>query len=212
MSKHIQPNLDDGTFDSAVQMARRRLMSLISAIGTLDYFDAWLAGVQLRVALERAERLVGLGLMSSESRLFGSRRLDDIRSIATPMLALAPAPSRQEIRQMHTSDAHRDRRTMEHVEQQWKHSVLRQLTVGIFKENDHGEKGESEGNRDDDVSDQVLYSNSRRERLLGIRVYTQRKCHSLAIAPISIVRVEQDCLRPSRSTQHSSGGRGPVGK
>jgi hypothetical protein len=138
MRKHIQPRPNDGAFDDALQAASRWLMSLISAIGTIDYFDAWLAAVQLRVALDRTERLAELGLMSTESRLFASRRLDDIRSIATPMLALAPTPSRHEIRQMHTSDAHRDRRTQEQMEQQWKHSVQQQLNTVIFTQDDRG--------------------------------------------------------------------------
>ena len=118
MTKHTQPRPDGVSFDDAVQVVRRWLMSLISAIGATDYFDAWLAVVQLRVALDRAERLAEVELMSSESRLFASRRLSDIRSIATPMLALAPTLSRHEIRQMRTSDAYRDRRMQEHIEQQ----------------------------------------------------------------------------------------------
>jgi hypothetical protein len=136
-------------------------MSLISAIGTIDYFGAWLAGVQLRVALDRAERLAWVGLMSSESRLFASRRLHDIRSIATPMLALAPTPSRHEIRQMHTSEAHQDRPTQERVEQQWKRSV-QHLNAVIFEEDDNGKSGESGGSHDGHISDQVKYSNSYR--------------------------------------------------
>jgi hypothetical protein len=160
--KHIQPSLDDDSFDHAVQAARCRLMSLISAIGTIDYFDAWLAALQLRVALDRAEQLAGLRLMSCESRLFASRRLDDIRSIATPMLALAPTLSRQEIRQMHTSDAHRDRRTREHMEQEWKHSVQQQLNAVISKADDHLEPEESGESRGDHVPDQVQYSTSQR--------------------------------------------------
>lgn len=138
MRKHIQPRPNDVSFDEVVQVARRWLMSLISAIGATDYFDAWLAAVQLREALDRAERLAGTGLMSSESKLLASCRLNGIRSIATPMLALAPTPSRHELRQMHTSDAHRDRRMREHMEQQWGHSVQRQLNAVIFKERDNG--------------------------------------------------------------------------
>jgi hypothetical protein len=153
--KHIQPRPADVNFDDAAQTARRWLMSLISAIGTIDYFDAWLAAVQLRVALDRAERLAGGGLMSSESRLFALRRLNDIRSTATPMLALAPSPSRHEIRQMHTSDGHRDRRTREDMEQQWGRSVQQQLNAVIFREDDNREPGESGENHDDHSSDQV---------------------------------------------------------
>jgi hypothetical protein len=149
-------------------------MSLVSAIGTTDYFDAWLAAVQLRVALDRAERLAGVGLMTSEARLFASRRLNDIRSIATPMLALAPTLSRHEIRQMHTSDAHQDRRTREHMEQQWVRSVQQQLNVVLFKADDNGDPGESSGSHDDHISDQVPFSDSRKKRLLDIGVFIHR--------------------------------------
>ena len=141
MRKHIQPKRDDVSLDDAVQAVHRWLISLICAIGTTDYFDAWLAAVQLRVALDRAERLAGVGLMSCESRLLASRRLDDIRSIAAPLLALAPTPTRHEIRQMHTSDRHRDRRTREDMEQQWARSVQQQLNAVISKKDDNGEPG-----------------------------------------------------------------------
>jgi len=156
--KHIQLSPNDGSFDDAMQAALRWSMSLISAIGAIDYFDAWLAATQLRVALDQAERLAGLGLMSCESRLFASRRLNDMRSIATPMLALAPTPSRHEIRQMRTSDGHRDRQTREDMKQQWGRSVQQQLN-DIFKEDEC---------HDDHISDQVQFSSSLGQRLLDI--------------------------------------------
>ena len=177
MTKHPQSSPDDVSFDDAVRVVRRWLMSLISAIGTTDYFDAWLAAVQLRVALDRAERLAEVGLMSSESRLFVSRRLDDIRSIAAPMLALAPTLSRHEVRHMRTSDAHRDRRTQEHMEQQWVRSVQQQLNAGIYKDDDNGAPGESRGSHDDHVSDQVQCSNYRTRRLVNIGVFAHRAHH-----------------------------------
>jgi hypothetical protein len=153
MRKHIQPSLGDVTFDDAVQVVHRWLMSLICAIGTTNYFDAWLAAVQLRVALDRAERLAGL--MSSGAGVFALCRLNNIRSIGVPMLTLAPTPRRHEIRQMRTSDAHRDRRTLEHMEWQWRRSLEQRLSAITLEEGDNGQPGESRGSNDDHVSDQV---------------------------------------------------------
>jgi hypothetical protein len=166
VTKHIQPSSDDVSFDAVVQVVRQWLMSLISAIGTTSYFDAWFAAVHLRVALERAERLVGI--MSDESRVFTAGRLNDIRSIVTPIMALAPAPSRHEVRKMRSSDAqdrltreHQDRWTREHMERQWGRSVQRQMKAVILKDDDNGDAGEPGRSHDGNASRKAIQHGAR---------------------------------------------------
>jgi hypothetical protein len=157
--KHFQANSDDVSFDATVRVIGRWLTTLACAIGTANYFDAWLAAMRLRMALDRGEWLAGL--MSSESRLLALTRLNGIQSIAAPILALAPMPSRHEIRNTRTSDAHQGRRTLEHLERQWWHSVQQQLNT--VKEDGYGDAGESGGSHDDHVAEQTQYSNPRRQ-------------------------------------------------
>jgi len=121
VSEH-QVRSDDVTFDHAIGLARRWLMGLICAIGTARYFDSWLAAVQLRVALDRAERLASL--MANEFRASASRRFRGVQSLAAPMLALAPAPSRLEICKLRTLDADADRCAWNDAEHQWRRSIL----------------------------------------------------------------------------------------
>jgi hypothetical protein len=101
-------------------VTRRWLMMLICAVGNARYFESWRAAVQLRVALGRAERLANL--VSDKSSLNASR-LSTVRSIATPMLALAPTPGRSKLCQIRASEADADCSAWEHAERQWQRSV-----------------------------------------------------------------------------------------
>jgi hypothetical protein len=109
------------SFDDAVKVGRRWLMSLTSAIGEARYFDAWLASVQLRVALDRAEQIAAL--MLTEPRQLANLRLGDLRSSAAPLLALAPAPSRREICQLRVSRVAWRDQTLAQLEYDWAQSL-----------------------------------------------------------------------------------------
>jgi hypothetical protein len=80
------------TFDGALLLSRRWLLALTCAIGTARYFDACLAAVRLRAALDQARRLAGLE--SDRAKPCATHRLRGVRAIAAPMLALVPAPRR----------------------------------------------------------------------------------------------------------------------
>ena len=86
-----QANLEV-TFDGTLSLSRRWLMALTCAIGTARYFDAWIASVQLRAALNRAHRLAGV--VPDKAKPSASPRLRDVCAIAAPMLALVPRPPR----------------------------------------------------------------------------------------------------------------------
>jgi hypothetical protein len=124
MRQRIRPGPDDLSLDDAVHLVRCRLMELIHAVATADYFDTWLAAVLFRVALDRAERLTNLLCSeSSESGLCASRRLCSMRSSAAPILEVAPNPGRDELRRLRTSDPQRDRLAWVHMEQQWRRGL-----------------------------------------------------------------------------------------
>lgn len=109
------------SFDDAMKAGRRWLMSLTSAIGAARYFDAWLASVQLRVALDHAEQIAAL--MLTEPRQLATLRLGDLRSSAAPLLALAPAPSRCEVRQLQVSRGTWRDQTLAQLEYDWARSL-----------------------------------------------------------------------------------------
>jgi hypothetical protein len=117
-----QPGTEDATFDITLRLIRERLVSLTCAIGAGVYFDAWLASVQLLAALDRAESLART--MVDEAGHRASRQIRDLRSIAAPMLALAPAPGIHDVRRLRGSNAYSDRWAWEQFERQWQRHVL----------------------------------------------------------------------------------------
>jgi hypothetical protein len=117
-----QSSSDNVSFDDVLQATRRWLMALTCAVGTARYFDAWLAAVQLQAALERAERQAWR--MSDGRALCASRQIRSVRAIAAPMLALAPAPGRGDIRRIRRPGVYRDCWTWEQAEQRWRQDVL----------------------------------------------------------------------------------------
>jgi hypothetical protein len=99
-----------------MRRSRRHLMELITSIGNGRYFEAWLAATLLRAALVAAEQSV-----SSQSpvfRTYAERRVMALKTLAAPMLDLAPAPDCIEVRQLSSSWAR--------AEAAWRHSVLHQ--------------------------------------------------------------------------------------
>jgi len=93
-------------------------MELIRAIGTIDFLNAWCASRELRRALCRAEELVAV-IPPSLARDHAQDELAGARSIALPMLALAPTPSPAALRQARSSDPGVSRSQWAREERQW---------------------------------------------------------------------------------------------
>ena len=136
MSKPSQQKPSDASFDDALQLVRRSFMRLTCAIGSGDYFDAWLAAVQFRVTTDQATRI-------ARQTSIPTHRLDGMLVIAEPMLAIAPSPSSSEIRKLRTADAREDRQRWKEIEQQWWCSVREQLSAAVFKGDHDGESAQS---------------------------------------------------------------------
>jgi hypothetical protein len=103
------------------------LSTLSEAIQRRDYFGAWTAKNQLNRAIDEAYDLT-LRLPSSH-RVSCLERLSQIRDLASPAVALAPAPTRAELRALHTGDNMRDRRAWDNLEQRWCSSVGSSVTL-----------------------------------------------------------------------------------
>jgi hypothetical protein len=128
-----QPRSNEVSFDALLRQTRDRLISLSHAIRGACYFDAWLAAAQLRAALDDAAR--SARQMPSTEVADATRRLHDVRSLAEPMLALAPAPSRLEIRRLRTSDPRVDRHAWDQTERRWYDAIaIRRKTSRFPKE------------------------------------------------------------------------------
>lgn len=111
------PAFGDVAFDVSLHAARHHLVMLTCAVGTARYLESCLAAAHLRLALVEADHLAGA---SARAR----RLVESVRSIAGPMLALAPMVSRAQIRQLRTSDPHVDLCAWQLAELQWRRDVL----------------------------------------------------------------------------------------
>ena len=113
---------NDAWFVAAAHRVQRRFKAMICAIGDGRYFDAWLAAAQVRIALENAAQRANA--LPDEIRVSAVHHLDTMRSIAAPVLALAPSPNRDELRALRISDPEASRLAWERVEQRWRHALL----------------------------------------------------------------------------------------
>jgi hypothetical protein len=124
---NTMPILTHSSFvEQALLCVRDALSALVEAIHRRDYFGAWTAKNQLKRAIDEAGDL-SLRLPSSH-RVPCLERLNQIRELALPAVALAPAPTRAELRALHTGDAIRDRRAWDDLEQRWCSSVRSNVT------------------------------------------------------------------------------------
>lgn len=73
-------------FEAALRSCRTALMSLISAVGTGEFLDSWLASMRLVTTLGLAEAITERLPNITDAR----QRLDRVRSIAELMLKLSP--------------------------------------------------------------------------------------------------------------------------
>lgn len=83
----------DLSLTSALDLIGYRLVVLIEAIITNRPFDALCAAARFRTVLEHVVRV-----LPDDRHVNALRCLDHIRSIAAPILALASAPARAELR------------------------------------------------------------------------------------------------------------------
>jgi hypothetical protein len=99
-----------------MRRGRRHLMALITSIGNGRYFEAWLAATLLRAALVAAEQSVPS--QSPVFRTYAKRRVMALKTLAAPMLDLAPAPDCIEVRELSSG--------WTGAETAWRQSVLQQ--------------------------------------------------------------------------------------
>jgi hypothetical protein len=118
----LAPKCNDAWFVGAIQRVQRRFKAMIYSINDGRYFDAWLAAVQVRTALEHATQFADV--LPDATRVSAVNHLDTMRSIAAPFLALAPSPTRDELRALRTSDPEANRLAWERVEQRWRHALV----------------------------------------------------------------------------------------
>lgn len=90
----------DLSLTSALDLIRYRLVVLIEAIIANRPFDALCAAARFRTVLEHVEHVVRA--LPDDGRVSALRCLDHVRSIAAPILALASAPARAELRGLHS--------------------------------------------------------------------------------------------------------------
>jgi hypothetical protein len=109
-------------FAVALHTTRSHLMILTTAVGTASYFESCFAAARLRLAFDDANQITRRLPACQRDR--AQHQLASLRSIAEPMLALAPVLSREEIRQLGSSDPGVDLCAWQLSELQWRREVL----------------------------------------------------------------------------------------
>jgi hypothetical protein len=119
MSSIARPAQD--RFADILEAVRRHFVALLRAIQVGSYFDAWLSATLFRSALDAAADLACE--LPTESRWRSGYILDAMRCVATPVLALAPSPDRDEVRTLQTSDPNADQRAWKFLEERWRRAI-----------------------------------------------------------------------------------------
>lgn len=110
-----------GSVEQALVCVCDALSVLILAIQHRDYFSAWTAKHHLQQAIEEASEISRS--LPAAHRQTWLARLNQIRELTLPAIALAPAPTRAELRALHSGDTARDREAWDDLEQRWCLSV-----------------------------------------------------------------------------------------
>jgi hypothetical protein len=96
----------------------RQTRALASAIEARDFLLAWSECRELQRVLAHAEAC-SVAIPVRSGRNSATHRLHAIRSLALPMIDLAPSPSESALQQARSSNWKIDREQWNHEEQQW---------------------------------------------------------------------------------------------
>jgi hypothetical protein len=105
-------------FERALATIWRQTRALASAIEARDFLLAWFACRELQRVLAHAEAC-SVAIPVRSGRNSAIHRMHVIRSLALPMIELAPIPSKGALQQARSSNWEADRSQWNHEEQQW---------------------------------------------------------------------------------------------
>jgi hypothetical protein len=125
-------------FDVVLELLRRNIEELTSAIVRLRYEAAWLQDIELHRTADLVEYVAQN--LTAEERAIVDTRLCEMRRIVVQISALAPKPSKAAISQAR-SDGSLDRRLWCVEEQQWIHQLgmkgsLAEVTMHVLTKQD----------------------------------------------------------------------------
>ncbi len=114
LAQSVSPQDADVELWIALEFARQRAVQLERAIGAVDFCGAWCTATLLWNALARVEKLMPAANPDTLEQVRA------VRTIADPLLALAPAPSPMAIQEATSRDRHAPRAAWDAEERCWK--------------------------------------------------------------------------------------------